>query len=263
MTLDGASSLTGAAASRDTRSVKPKKAAARATPSPAKSAPKKREATGAQSPAAPSSEEGAGEPRPDAPAPALAETATSADLTPVVAGNLRRLRTERGWSLERLSQAAGVSRAMLGQIEQGKSAPTINVLWKIVRALDVPFSTLISDPSAGRVTLIQAARSRMLRSRDGTFSSRALFPMDQPRNVEFYELRLAPFGVEETDPHPPGTMENLVVAAGSLELTIGGERAILVQGDAILFQADVPHTYRNPGNAEAVLYLVMTYPRLG
>ena len=30
-------------------------------------------------------------------------------------------------------------------------------------------------------------------------------------------------------------------------------------GDAILFVADVPHTYRNVGAAEAVMYLVMTY----
>ncbi len=185
-----------------------------------------------------------------------------ADLTPVVAGNLKRLRTERGLSLERLSQLAGVSRAMLGQIEQGKSTPTINVVWKIVRALDVPFSTLITDPTAGRVTLIQAARSRLLRSRDGTFSSRALFPMDQPRNVEFYELRLAAFAAEHADPHPPGTTENLVVSSGSLEITLGSDKALLVQGDAILFQADIPHIYRNPGNVEAVLYLVMTYPRL-
>lgn len=241
--------------------MKPQKAAAKAAPSPAKRPLTKRETRDAQPPAAP--EERDAKPRLDAPAPEASEAPASADLTPVVAVNLKRLRAERGWSLERLSQAAGVSRAMLGQIEQGKSAPTINVVWKIVRALDVPFSTLISDPSAGRVTIIQAARSRMLRSRDGTFSSRALFPMDQPRNVEFYELRLAPFGVEQADPHPPGATENLVVANGSLELTIGGERALLVQGDAILFQADVPHTYRNPGNAEAVLYLVMTYPRLG
>jgi transcriptional regulator with XRE-family HTH domain len=207
-----------------------------------------------------------GRPREEAPAPpakSAPPAPSGADLTPVVAGNLKRLRAERGWSLERLSQAAGVSRAMLGQIEQGKSTPTINVVWKIVRALDVPFSTLISDPTAPRVTIIQAARSRLLRSRDGTFSSRALFPMDQPRSVEFYELRLAAFGTEQADPHPPGTMENLVVATGSLELTVGGDRALLVQGDAILFQADVPHTYRNPGNGEAILYLVMTYPRLG
>src|SRR4051812_14525722 len=69
---------------------------------------------------------------------AVAETAT--DLAPVVGANLRRLRVRRGLSLERLSKACGVSRAMLGQIELGRSAPTINVVWKIARALDIPFS---------------------------------------------------------------------------------------------------------------------------
>src|SRR5262245_47190505 len=69
---------------------------------------------------------------------------TSADLAPVVGANLRRLRVQRGLSLEKLAQSSGVSRAMLGQIELGRSAPTINVLWKIARALDVTFSALIT-----------------------------------------------------------------------------------------------------------------------
>jgi quercetin dioxygenase-like cupin family protein len=30
-------------------------------------------------------------------------------------------------------------------------------------------------------------------------------------------------------------------------------------GDAILFQADRPHAYRNPTNEETIAYLVMTY----
>lgn len=250
-----AGGLTGTGESADTLGVKSRKVPAKAPPSPAKravKAPPEKPVEQARVAARVT------EPEP----PGDAADAPAADLTPVVASNLKRLRNERGLSLERLSQAAGVSRAMLGQIEQGKSAPTINVVWKIVRALDVPFSTLISDGTAGRVTIIQAARSRTLRSRDGTFSSRALFPRDQPRNVEFYELRLAAFGTEEAEPHPPGTTENLVVSSGSLEITLAGERALLVQGDAILFQADVPHTYRNPGNTEAVLYLVMTYPRM-
>ena len=33
----------------------------------------------------------------------------------------------------------------------------------------------------------------------------------------------------------------------------------LEKGDAILFEADVPHTYRNPGETDALMYLVMTY----
>jgi quercetin dioxygenase-like cupin family protein len=104
-----------------------------------------------------------------------------------------------------------------------------------------------------------AARAKVLTSHDGSFSSRALFPFDEPRTVEFYELRLAPHAVEEADAHPPGTVENLVVEAGSLEIVAGGERHLLAQGDAILFEADTPHQYRNPGDVECRMYLVMTY----
>ena len=209
---------------------------------------------------------------PPAPAPAPPERApegdwayevasaeASSDLTPVVGANLRRLRIKRGLSLERLARASGVSRAMLGQIELGQSTPTINVLWKIARALAVPFSALITSRAAAHTTVMPAARAKILTSHDGAFSSRALFPFDEPRTVEFYELKLAGRAVEKADAHPPGTMENLVVTAGVLELCAGPERHVLAAGDAILFEADVPHAYQNPGDVECVMYLVMTY----
>ncbi len=181
----------------------------------------------------------------------------------MVGSNLRRLRVKRGLSLEKLSRASNVSRAMLGQIELGQSTPTINVLWKIARALGVPFSALITNRAAGRTTVMPAVRAKVLTSHDGAFSSRALFPFDEPRTVEFYELRLAPLSAEQADPHPPGTVENLVVNAGSLEIIVGAERHLLATGDSILFEADVPHQYRNPGAAECVMYLVMTYTEKG
>jgi transcriptional regulator with XRE-family HTH domain len=183
----------------------------------------------------------------------------TADLTPIVGANLKRFRAERALSLERLSRASGVSRAMLGQIELGQSTPTINVLWKVARALGVPFSALISQTTVPATTVMRASRARTLRSHEGGFSSRALFPVDRTRNVEFYELRLAPRAVENADPHPPGTSENLVVCAGSVEIVVGGDRTLLEVGDAILFDADAPHSYRNTSVVEAVMYLVMTY----
>ena len=70
---------------------------------------------------------------------------------------------------------------------------------------------------------------------------------------------MAPNSVEEADPHPVGTTENLVVTTGELELTVGKVRHRLQTGDAIFFEADVPHAYRNLGNQTAVLYLVMSY----
>jgi transcriptional regulator with XRE-family HTH domain len=188
-----------------------------------------------------------------------APPADDLDLTPTVGANLRRLRSKHGLSLDALARVSGVSRAMLGQIELQQSTPTINVLWKIARALNVPFSALITQPSTARAKLLNASRAKVLASRDGKFTSRALFPFDEPRRVEFYELRLAARSVEEAEPHPPGTVENLVVTNGALEIRVGDERHLLATGDAIQFQADIPHEYRNPGDGEALIYLVMTY----
>ncbi|MEO6603910.1 MAG: XRE family transcriptional regulator [Polyangiaceae bacterium] len=184
---------------------------------------------------------------------------SAADLTPIVGANLRRLRVKRGLSLERMGKASGVSRAMLGQIELGHSTPTINVVWKIARALDVSFATLITERAATSTALVLRERAKLLTSQDGSFTSRALFPFDEPRNVEFYELNLAPRSIEEADAHSVGTTENLVVNRGELELTVGGVRHHLGTGDAIFFKADVPHSYRNPGSIVLTMYLVMSY----
>lgn len=188
-----------------------------------------------------------------------AEPPPNADLAPIVGANLRKLRTQRGLSLEKLATRSGVSRAMLGQVELGQSAPTINVLWKIARALDVTFSALISAPEAGGIRMLRGKAAKVLASQDGSFRSRALFPLDAPRRTEFYELRLAPGCIERAEPHAPGTLENLIVTQGTLTIRVGEESYRVEQGDAIVFPADGPHSYDNPGRVEAVLYLVITY----
>jgi transcriptional regulator with XRE-family HTH domain len=193
-------------------------------------------------------------------APEATESAPiGGDLTPIVGANLRRLRSHRGLSLERLSKISGVSRAMLGQIELGQSAPTINVLWKISSALGVPFSALISARATGGIQVLRTDQAKLLTSHDGAFTSRALFPFDEPRRVEFYQLTLAPGGVEKADAHSPGTLENLVVDEGSVEIEVSGRREVLGPGDAIVFEADVPHLYRSRSDRQTVMYLVMTY----
>jgi transcriptional regulator with XRE-family HTH domain len=192
-----------------------------------------------------------------------AETVTNAaELTPIVGRNLRRLRGERGLSLEKLSRVSGVSRAMLGQIELGQSAPTINVAWKISTALGVPFSALLSERAEGGLHVLKAADSKKLTSHDGKFVSRALFPFDERRRVEFYELTLLPGGVEQAHAHNPGTVEYLAVSQGLLEMDVGGRREQLGAGDAIVFEADVPHVYRNLAGGETIMYLVMVYADL-
>lgn len=79
---------------------------------------------------------------------APAATALRRDATGIqrrVGHNLRRLRHQSAWSLQRLAAESGVSRAMLGQIELGQSAPTITVLWCIAQALGVQLQDFLAS----------------------------------------------------------------------------------------------------------------------
>jgi rhodanese-related sulfurtransferase/transcriptional regulator with XRE-family HTH domain len=180
-------------------------------------------------------------------------------LDHLIADNLRELRKQRGWSLDDLARMMNVSRSLLGQIELGNSAPSVAVVWKIARAFDVPFATMLATATNAATSVMRKANAKRLVSPDGRFSSRALFPFEQRAPVEFYELRLGPHSREDAEPHAAGTRENIVVIGGQLELEVANERYTLDEGDAIVFAADVAHAYVNRGNRECWMNLVMTY----
>jgi len=186
------------------------------------------------------------------------ETPTE-NLTGVVADNVKRLRSDLNLSLDKLAALSTVSKAMLSQIEQARSAPSINVLWKIARALDVPFAALISKRTDAQLQVVRKNEMKVLSSQKGNFQSKALFPLDISRRVEFYELLLKSGCVERAVPHPAGTAENIVVAEGELEIEINGQKTLLKEGDSIYFVADVPHIYRSVAAKDCRAYLVMTY----
>ncbi|MBK4990670.1 helix-turn-helix domain-containing protein [Pseudomonas sp. S36] len=177
-----------------------------------------------------------------------------------VANNLQRLRAKRQLSLDALARASGVSRAMLAQIESGRSVPSIRVLCKIAHGLKVSVAAFLEQRECEGVTVLPARQSKRLVSASGAFVSRALYPYDTRHQAEFYELRVGPLGEEHSGGHGPGVRENLVVAQGALEVSVNEERFLLSTGDSIIFYADQPHCYRNPVDSEAVAYLVVIHP---
>lgn len=199
------------------------------------------------------------EPKQDDPVSEKQETASEETIINSVKENLKTIRHLKGFSLDKLAARCGVSRAMLSQIEQGKSAPTISVLWKIASGLNVPFSDLIKEKNSGGLHILKYENSKVLYSTTKVFTSRALFPFSGNRTSEFYELTLKPGGIEIADAHQNGTTENIVVVQGVLRLRIGEKVVELQQRDSVFFRADVPHEYSNPSDTEAIMYLVMNY----
>ncbi|WP_425269783.1 helix-turn-helix domain-containing protein [Leptospira yasudae] len=187
------------------------------------------------------------------------ESPSSEHITEVVKENLKLIRHTKGFSLDKLASRCGVSRAMLSQIEQGKSVPTISVLWKIANGLNVPFSELLKEKGTEGVIVMKAENTKVLFSSSKVFSSRALFPYNGNRKTEFYELILKPGGIEVAESHQSGTTENIVVVSGKLRLRVGEKVVELEPKDSVFFRADIPHEYSNPTDQETLMYLVMDY----
>lgn len=55
-----------------------------------------------------------------------------------------RLRRERGWSVERLSQEAQVAHRSVTNVEGGHHAPRLETLWRLAYAMDVNIGDLVS-----------------------------------------------------------------------------------------------------------------------
>jgi len=58
---------------------------------------------------------------------------------------VRELRQAKGWSQETLANEAQIARGYVGRLEKGLPSPTMAVLVKISRALEVPASVLVRE----------------------------------------------------------------------------------------------------------------------
>ncbi|ARN82812.1 helix-turn-helix domain-containing protein [Methylocystis bryophila] len=181
----------------------------------------------------------------------------------MVAERLQRLINRKGRSYEKIADLSGLDVAELRRIGHGEEAPTIAHLWRIANALGVPFGSLIASKESSGLLVMRKIETPALRSGDGGFVSRALYPYDSQRPIEFYHVTIGASHIERSEAHPPGTKETLVVARGSIEVIVGREAPVqLDEGDAVDFLADAPHSYRNLGVVPAIVYLVMSYETL-
>ncbi|MEI9902300.1 MAG: XRE family transcriptional regulator [Hyphomicrobium sp.] len=181
-----------------------------------------------------------------------------ADITSTLGSNLRRLRTRRGYSLERLAGLSGVSRGMIGQIETSKSMPTVSLLWKLATALNVELTNLIAPQQAPHTQVLRRAGARTIITSDGKFRARMLSAPKTP-DVEFFEVVIERGHQEDGERRAAGVRAHIVVASGHIAIAVGGAQATLLAArDAMIFAADIAHSYRNVGDAEAVFYVVFS-----
>ena len=177
-----------------------------------------------------------------------------------LSSRVTELRKKRGLTLEQLAAASGVSRSMLSQIERGKANPTLAVTLRIAQAFGMNIADLVDQPwTASRIEVVRADDASQLFRDDHDCRIRTLSPLNMEKNVEFYEIRLAPGARLQSAAHFDGTRELLTVTQGHARISAGENRCELGPGDSAHYHADLVHTIENSGEGELVSFLVVTY----
>jgi transcriptional regulator with XRE-family HTH domain len=182
------------------------------------------------------------------------------DPASTVGHRIRALREARGLSLRDLAEKSGVSAPMLSQVERGETSPTLSVAGKIARGLGLSLSQLLRLDESRHVVVVRA-RGRRAVTRDGHRYER-ITPegAGERASVTIHTLRAkARTGATGDAPlHAPGSRETVLVQRGILAVIIDEDRHELRVGDAITFDADLPHHFENPGAAETTFTAVVT-----
>lgn len=179
---------------------------------------------------------------------------------PTIGPRLKQLRKERGWTLDELAAASGVSRSMLSQIERGQANPTLATVWHLSQALGVELSEFVGTQRVERRSRIELTASSFvpeIRTEDGNCVMRILSPATEVGRTELYHLTMAPGGELVSEAHSRGTYEHLSVLAGELTVESANTSASVGTGSIARYPVDVPHAIRNCTGEPAQALLVV------
>ncbi|EKU48601.1 helix-turn-helix domain-containing protein [Staphylococcus massiliensis] len=177
----------------------------------------------------------------------------------IIANNIKKIRQKEQMSLDKVSRATGVSKTVLSQIEKGTSNPTISTLWKIANGLRVPL-TLLTETEHDQIRCVTKDDIDPIKSPDGSTVIYPYFPYDDREKFEMFVMTIQADSEMVSESHPKGSIESIIVNQGVLELSINDQTYVVQEHEAIRFECDVPHTYKNVGHTDVSLSAVIYYP---
>jgi transcriptional regulator with XRE-family HTH domain len=190
----------------------------------------------------------------------LMDGPTTDPINERIAAAVRELRLQRGFSLDTLAAACGVSRSALSLIERAESSPTAVVLDRIAAGLGVPLGSLFGDERDEQPPspLARRAEQPVWRDPSSGYLRRSVSPGGGGSPVQIVEVTF-PAGARvafESGQRDRVIHQQLWVLGGTIDFTIGTDTHRLRAGDCLASRLDRPTMFHNP-TAKAARYAVV------
>lgn len=179
------------------------------------------------------------------------------ELSKVIALNLKNLRNERNLSLGQLSELSGISKGMLSDMEKGNSNPTINTIWKIANGLKVPYTKLI-DGVDSEATIVRKTEPVMQTGESQSYRVYCYYTTTPTRNFELFYVELDADSSNASIGHSEKAQEYIYIIDGELILRTANGDYTLTNGDSLVFDSSINHTYIN-NTASLLKFMVINF----
>lgn len=184
------------------------------------------------------------------------------DPDPRVGHEIRGLRKARDTTIAKLSDATGLSKGYLSQIERGISSPSVKALHSISRALGVTISWFFppetEDGEELRNTVVRAYARRSLSFESGITDE--LLSPNLERTIELLRCTFPAGSESGTEPYNHRGEEAGIVILGQLDLWLDDQHIHLKEGDSFAFSSDRFHRYANPTDGDTVVIWAISPP---
>ncbi|WP_019200591.1 helix-turn-helix domain-containing protein [Tsukamurella sp. 1534] len=159
-----------------------------------------------------------------------------------IAAGIQRERARVGWTMAELARRAGVAKSTLSQLEAGTGNPSIETLWALANALEVPFAQLLGGGTM-EVKIVRAGEGATVPSDSADYAATLLTASPPGVRRDVYRIDAAPGSRRESTAHASGTVEHLLLCSGSALVGPADAPVTLSPGDFISYAGDAPHVF--------------------
>jgi transcriptional regulator with XRE-family HTH domain len=174
---------------------------------------------------------------------------------------IRKIREEKGLSLEELSRLTGFDVQFLSNLENNMAQPQLGTVIKLSKALDSAFGRLVSGVGNKLYSITRknerrtVSRSTSQKSQKQVYVYKSLAPDVKGRHMEALLVQLEEDPDNEVSVHEGE--EFIFVLDGVVEMGIGEDSFELEPGDSVYYLSTTPHhiaAKRDKATILAVLY---------
>ena len=181
---------------------------------------------------------------------------------PDVGSQLRTLREQRGLSMRALADLCGLSPNTISLIERGATSPSVSTLHQLATALKVPITAFFERPGE-RVQVVYSRPAERPFSGSTSVLLESLGSGLEGQTLEAFLVTLEPGANSGPGAMIHGGHELVYCLQGELEYQIEGQNYRLTTGESLLFEATLPHCWRNPQDEPAIFMMIFQADRQG